>query len=205
MFSWYVNPLTHGGDHAMSSYWDRFADIYTRLGQAGFYFRHRLSLIEGVEGAVLEVMCGAGHLVAELLRRGIDAQGVDLSAEMVRRAQSVLAEAGYEAGRIQQADVLALPFDDRSFDSVIVTGGLALLPHEQQKQALLEMRRVARRDLRLMESFELREGFYWGRLSSAMFDGMKPIRQATLRDLGMRWRVLRPVMLNAFALVLIEL
>jgi SAM-dependent methyltransferase len=69
---------------------------------------------------VLELGCGPGHLLQELNEAGYDAIGIDRSPAMWKRAHITLSR----AGRLQAviaADARALPFADRSFDSIVMT------------------------------------------------------------------------------------
>jgi SAM-dependent methyltransferase len=72
----------------MPTYWDRFARTYTNIGEAEFWLKHRRRITEGLSGRVLEVCCGGGRLVLELLKVGIDAYGMDLSPQMAAQAQA---------------------------------------------------------------------------------------------------------------------
>ncbi|MDK8502170.1 class I SAM-dependent methyltransferase [Aerococcus sp. UMB1112A] len=54
---------------------------------------------------LLDVACGDGEFALEMLERGFDARGYDLSEDMVDRAQARLAEAGYK-DRIYQGNML---------------------------------------------------------------------------------------------------
>jgi ubiquinone/menaquinone biosynthesis C-methylase UbiE len=68
---------------------------------------------------LLEIGCGVGAVMAVLGQEfpGIELTGVDIEARQLEFARTHLAEAGIEA-TLMQADALALPFDDRSFDHV---------------------------------------------------------------------------------------
>lgn len=70
---------------ARGSYWDRWAAPYSALGRAEFWLTHRRSLVAGLaEGSrVLEVCCGGGQLVADVLASAHDVYGLDRSAAMV--------------------------------------------------------------------------------------------------------------------------
>ena len=94
----------------MSSYWDPLAGTYTRIGDADFWLRHRLRVVEGLSGRALEVWCGGGRLVVEMLKRGVDAYGIVLSPQMVRLARANVAKAGLDPGRVCVANVTALRF-----------------------------------------------------------------------------------------------
>jgi SAM-dependent methyltransferase len=72
-----------------------------RFDDAGYYAAR-------VEAPVLELGCGTGRILLELLARGIDAVGIDRSRPMLRQLQRDAAGRGI-APSIAQADVRALP------------------------------------------------------------------------------------------------
>ncbi|HNT78625.1 MAG TPA: class I SAM-dependent methyltransferase [Anaerolineae bacterium] len=111
----------------MPTYWDRFARTYTNIGEAEFWLKHHLRITEGLSGRVLEVCCGGGRLVLELLKVGMDAYGIDLSPQMTAQAQATLAQAGWDPARIVRADVTRLPFPDAAFDAVNLLLSLPIL------------------------------------------------------------------------------
>jgi ubiquinone/menaquinone biosynthesis C-methylase UbiE len=159
----------------MPTYWDRLAQTYAKIGEAEFWLKHRLRIAEGLSGRVLEVCCGGGRLVFELYQRDLNAYGIDLSPQMVTQAKNKLVQAGLDRARIARADVTHLPFADAAFDAVISTGAIALFKPEVQRAALSELARVARHEVRLLESFEQQKGLYGGRVMAFIFDGMRPI------------------------------
>ena len=69
-------------------------------------------LLGDVPGRLLDVGCGTGARAAGLAELGWDVTGVDLSADMLRRAR----ERGLD---VVQADATALPFEDATFDAVV--------------------------------------------------------------------------------------
>ena len=99
--------------------------------------------------SALDVGCGPG-LVMGLLSPFFELHGLDTNREMVRMA----IERGFVA---EQADALALPFDDGSFD--VVYCSFTLLWVGDPQKAIHEMARVARRSVVL-----LAEPDYGGRI-----------------------------------------
>jgi 2-polyprenyl-3-methyl-5-hydroxy-6-metoxy-1,4-benzoquinol methylase len=90
-------------------------------------------------GPVLDVGAGEGSLVSALLERGIDAHGVDVSAIVVARANRRI------PGRFSEGSLLALPFGDSAFQTVVSTDCLEHLAPEDVPAALREIWRVADR------------------------------------------------------------
>jgi SAM-dependent methyltransferase len=71
---------------------------------------------------LLDVATGAGYLVDAAARRGIDAIGLDFSA-----AQVQLARSKFPSLRFEQADAMALPFQEGCFHAVVNGFGLCHL------------------------------------------------------------------------------
>jgi demethylmenaquinone methyltransferase/2-methoxy-6-polyprenyl-1,4-benzoquinol methylase len=91
-------------------------------------------------GRVLDLCCGSGDLCFLAERAGARAvTGVDFTLPMVAVARRRKRERGSSA-RLIQADALALPFGDRSFDAVTISYGLRNVA--DLDAALREMRRV---------------------------------------------------------------
>lgn len=99
----------------------------------------RLKLREGMR--VLEVACGTG-IVTRRLREALPASAkliaTDLSEPMLAFARRKFSSG--ESIEWQQADALALPFADQSFDAVLCQFGLMFVP--DKPAALREMHRV---------------------------------------------------------------
>jgi ubiquinone/menaquinone biosynthesis C-methylase UbiE len=91
---------------------------YSFLGQWPKWQQSVLPRIQGKR--VLEIGCGTGSLLTEILERGYKAYGVDASPRMLAQARKKLAAAGFP-GRLVQADIRHLPFPDNSFETVIST------------------------------------------------------------------------------------
>ena len=67
-------------------------------------------------GSLLDVGCGTGSYTAALAERGWDVTGVDVSEDMLRRAQD-------RGVRTVRADGASLPFGDASFDVMFTAFG----------------------------------------------------------------------------------
>lgn len=71
--------------HSADAFFDVWADFYDadyrdqEIGDVSFY----RDLATAADGPVLEVACGTGRVYLELLRAGVDADGIDLSREML--------------------------------------------------------------------------------------------------------------------------
>lgn len=91
---------------------------------------------------ILEIACGTGrvtnHLVGSVKHDTITA--TDLNPDMINVAREMVKG---KSIKWKQADAMALPFTDRSFDLVIMQFGIMFFPNKQK--GLNEMYRVLRR------------------------------------------------------------
>src|SRR5574339_24760 len=104
-----------------ASTYDRIARFYDvdmaqnmRFDDVAFY-AHRCAR---VPGRVLEVGCGNGRVLLQLLREGHDAFGVDASARMLRELARKASAARLPL-RTAQADARRLPFPRATFTCVL--------------------------------------------------------------------------------------
>jgi ubiquinone/menaquinone biosynthesis C-methylase UbiE len=136
---------------ASRQWWDRDADAYqqehgTFLGDVDFVWcPERLreadaGLLGDVRGRrVLELGSGAAACSRWLSRQGADPIALDLSAGMLRQARAASDRSGVPVPLVQ-ADALALPFPDATFD--IVCTAFGAVPFVADSGAV--MREVAR-------------------------------------------------------------
>ncbi len=106
-------------------------------------------------GRVLEIGSGEGLLVASLLRCGVDAHGVDVSEVVTARCNQRMPT------RFTNASVLALPFEDSSFQTVVSTDCMEHLAPEDVPKALQEIHRVAGRYVYLQLATTLDRDGHW--------------------------------------------
>jgi len=87
---------------------------------------------------VVDVGCGVGRNMSELLRQGFSPVGVD-------RASSVLAESAADhAGSLLQADLFALPLRDGSVDAIIIWQVMCQFDPDSQRAAMRELARAVK-------------------------------------------------------------
>ena len=122
---------------------DRIAPVYDAMNRtmtAGLDQRWRRQTAGAVVrpgDAVLDACCGTGDLAIACARAGGRVTGLDFSERMLDRARRKAPELEWVQG-----DLLALPFDDASFDAATV--GFGVRNVEDLERALAELRRVLR-------------------------------------------------------------
>jgi demethylmenaquinone methyltransferase/2-methoxy-6-polyprenyl-1,4-benzoquinol methylase len=127
---------------------DRIAPVYdamNRVMTAGLDRRWRRITVEQTVRAgdkTLDACCGTGDLAIEARAHGADVVGLDFSEPMLERARRKAPELEFVQG-----DMLALPFEDGSFDSVTV--GFGARNVEDLGTGIRELRRVLRAGGRL--------------------------------------------------------
>ena len=106
--------MTHA--HPESISFDRIAERYdaTRGGEArGEQIGADVAALLDPSKRVVEIGVGTGVISLALRKRGFDVVGVDISMEMLKRAQQRLGP------RVAQADAMVLPFADVSVDQMV--------------------------------------------------------------------------------------
>jgi demethylmenaquinone methyltransferase / 2-methoxy-6-polyprenyl-1,4-benzoquinol methylase len=122
---------------------DRIAPVYDVMNHvmtAGLDRRwRRLTVEETVRPGdrTLDACCGTGDLAIAARSRAADVVGLDFSARMLERARRKAPDVEFVEG-----DMLALPFDDASFDSVTV--GFGVRNVSDLEAGIRELRRVLR-------------------------------------------------------------
>jgi SAM-dependent methyltransferase len=131
--------------HNRALYW--LASTIPFAGQWRAWQRRALPRIVGSE--VLEVGCGLGTLLDDMLAAGLRCRAVDASPQMVAAARARLRRRGQaDADRtVILARVQHLPFPDASFDTVVSTFPT---PYIYDVAALTEIARVLRSGGRLV-------------------------------------------------------
>src|SRR5690349_17016389 len=139
-----TGTLEEGQVRAM---FDRIAGLYDVMNSvmtAGLHhrWRERAADLAGVGPGdpALDVATGTGDLALELARRGADVVGSDFSEGMLERARAKAR--GVSGVRFEQANALALPYDDGAFAAATV--GFGARNFSDLERGLAEMARVVR-------------------------------------------------------------
>jgi ubiquinone/menaquinone biosynthesis C-methylase UbiE len=129
----------------VESYFDKHAAEYDR--QIGFVERHLLGANRGwatahASGRVLELGVGTGLNLALYPPEVTEVVGVELSRQMLSRAQARIDSGALADRRVERGDVEHLAAADESFDTVVSTYTMCTIP--DPAAALREAHRVLR-------------------------------------------------------------
>ncbi len=124
--------------------WDRYIlpPLISCVCSSKPIMKQRAKIVPLAEGVVLEVGCGSGtNFPLYDASRVEHLHAIEPSEGMLKRARAAAAEAGIEAiSTVYQAGAEALPLEDDTVDTAVVTFVLCTIPDWQA--SLAEMRRV---------------------------------------------------------------
>ena len=126
------------------NFWDKNARIYGRfMGKDAAAYEQMYELIRPAvrHRTVLELATGTGLIAKHIVSAAEHIEATDASAEMIREAKR-----DNESAKLHFSvqDMFRLPYADRSFNVVIVSNALHIVP--QPEKALEEIRRVLKED-----------------------------------------------------------
>ena len=127
-----------------TDFWDRHAKIYNRFMRrdAAAYERMYELLRPAVRRkTVLELATGTGLIAKHIISAANHIEATDASAEMIAEARR---DNDSSKLRFSVQNMFCLPYADKSFDVVIVSNALHIVPHPEK--ALAEIRRVLKDD-----------------------------------------------------------
>ena len=127
------------------SVWDRFASVYTSFvtGTPGnkkayeFIYKRIRKVVKDKE--VLEIATGPGVIAKQVAAETKSMTATDFSEKMIAVAHRGEVPSNL---RFERADACKLPYEDKSFDVVIIANALHVIP--EPEKALAEIRRVLR-------------------------------------------------------------
>ena len=126
------------------NFWDRNARIYNRfMRKDRAAYETMYALIRPVVKAktVLELATGTGLIAKHIVNAAAHIEATDASAEMIAEAKRDNRSSNLH---FSVQDMFSLPYADGSFDAVIVSNALHIVP--QPEKALREIRRVLKDD-----------------------------------------------------------
>ena len=126
------------------NFWDKNAGRYDRfMRKDRAAYEEMYALIWPVVKAktVLELATGTGLIAKSIVNAAAHIEATDASAEMIAEAKR-----GNQSAKLHFSvqDMFCLPYADKSFDVVIVSNALHIVP--QPEKALAEIHRVLRDD-----------------------------------------------------------
>ena len=149
------------------NFWDRNAGRYDRFMRKDKAVYEKLyGLIRPVvkDKTVLELATGTGLIAKNIVNAAAHIEATDASAEMIREAKRKNHSAKLY---FSVQDMCCLPYADESFEVVIVSNALHIVP--QPEKALAEIHRVLRNDgVLIAPTFTHAENSFFGN-SKAFF------------------------------------
>ena len=127
-----------------ADFWDRHAKIYNRfMRRDAAAYERMYELLRPVvrRKTVLELATGTGLIAKHIISAANHIEATDASAEMIAEARR---NNDSSKLRFSVQDMFRLPYADKSFDVVIVSNALHIVPHPEK--ALAEIRRVLKDD-----------------------------------------------------------
>ena len=126
------------------TFWDRTAKSYDHFMKKDHKaYKQMYSLIYPVvrHKQVLELATGTGLIAKHIVRSADHIEATDASQEMIEQAKQ-----GVKSTKLHFSvqDMFHLPYADQSFDVVIVSNALHIVP--EPEKALAEIRRVLKED-----------------------------------------------------------
>jgi len=139
-----------------TDYWDALAPHHSSIENNYLDVPSLRRIVRDIHQPVLVVGAGQGLIVAELRKNGLRCDGVDLSFEMIRYAET------RRGLRFVQADASAMPFGEGTYETIIHASGVVdfIGDEEQIRMILTEARRI------ISQSGNIFVAFY--RFSAAM-------------------------------------
>ena len=126
------------------NFWDRNAGLYDCFMQKDrAVYEKMYELIRPVvkDKTVLEVATGTGLIAKHIVKAAAHIEATDASPEMIAEAK----RGNYSAKlRFSVQDMFSLPYASKSFDAVIVSNALHIVP--QPEKSLREIKRVLKDD-----------------------------------------------------------
>ena len=126
------------------NFWDRNAGRYDRfMRKDGAAYDEMYALIQPIvrHKTVLELASGTGLIAKHIVNAAAHIEATDASAEMILEAKRDNQSAKLH---FSVQDMFRLPYADKSFDVVIVSNALHIVP--QPEKALQEIKRVLKDD-----------------------------------------------------------
>ena len=146
-------------------FWDRNAGLYDRfMRKDGAAYEMMYEMIRPLvrHKTVLELATGTGLIAKNIVNAAALVEATDASAEMIAEAKRGNCSAKLH---FSVQDMFCLPYADKSFDVVIVSNALHIVP--QPEKALAEIRRVLKDEgVLIAPTFTHAENSFSGRVKA---------------------------------------
>ncbi|WP_343252649.1 class I SAM-dependent methyltransferase [Ligaoa zhengdingensis] len=141
------------------TFWDRTAKVYDRFMRKDHraYKKMYVEIYPVVRHKnVLELATGTGLIAKHIVRSADRIEATDASPKMIEQARL-----GNDSAKLHFSvqDMFSLPYAPQSFDVVIVSNALHVVPHPEK--ALAEIRRVLKNDGVLIAPTFTHDGDSW--------------------------------------------
>lgn len=133
-------------------YYARTAASYDTWHAAGAESREVAYIAQRAEGKTLDLCTGTGRVLIALLRREVDAYGIDFSPDLLKMAR----RKGIPAERLALMDAENLGFEKDAFDTAVIYGSLHRSANPYR--IIDEMMRVAKHKILIRD-----DCFFWTR------------------------------------------
>ncbi|WP_417517194.1 class I SAM-dependent methyltransferase [Minwuia sp.] len=142
---WETHPC---GDQQVGGLKDDYLDFFNRYDRFRYQKEgHILGCLDAIDWQdrdVLEIGLGQGADSEQIIKRGGNWSGLDLTNEAVERTATRMALRGLEYGAVKQGSILDAPYDDNSFDIIFSHGVLHHVPEIETAER--ELHRLIRPD-----------------------------------------------------------
>ena len=158
---------------------DEYDARYERRAAAGEDVHGEATFVmEFAPHSALDAGCGTGRVARELARRGVDAVGVDIDADMLATAQRRSPELAWHCADLASVDL------ERSFDVVLLAGNVMIfLAPGSEEQVVANMARHLAPGGVLVAGFQLQPG----RLGVERYDRIATAAGLTLTERWSTW------------------
>ena len=135
--------------HQESRFWDALAEHHAAIEDNYLDLASLRRIMSDVRSPILVVGAGQGLLVAELLAKGFQCDGVDFSSEMIKYAKS------RRSLDLIRADASALPLGDATYETIIYATGVIDFNGDEEaiRKMLSEGRRVVKSGGKIFVAF----------------------------------------------------
>lgn len=140
-------------DSAAEGYAELFQDGLARHVQMRALLAMFAELVREVDGPVLDVGCGPGHLTAHLQGLGLEVAGVDLSPAMIAIARRDHPDLSFTVGSMEALDV-----SDASLGGVLSSFSIVHTADDELPAVAAEFHRVLRPGGVVLVAFHVGEG-----------------------------------------------